>query len=348
MCPSKLLDDYYQIIGSISGGTCGDVLKAREKSTGRIVAAKRIKYLNPNVGFPPNSLNEIKILRTMNHKNIAHLIQVCTKDHNVYLVFDYLQYDLHGLLYSSNLHLSLQQVRCFTRQMMLGLQALHEKKVLHRDLKPANLLINVDNVLQITDFGLAVMNPPPGKAMTSKVITIWYRPPELLLGSEHYGPEIDIWSSGCIIYEMITHNVLFRAAMDSEIEQLIAIFSVCGLPDSQWPEWKNLPYSKNFLRPGDRRFANKSLRSFLDRTIPQQFSSCIPLLLKILNFNPSKRIGIDEILKDPFLASDNGELESEKLPKLNLPDSHQVLFGYTGGNDVDLPPPKRPQQPKLG
>ena len=212
--------------------------------------------------------------------------------------------------------------------MLLGLQALHKKNVLHRDLKPANLLISTENVLQITDFGLAVMNPPPTKPMTREVITIWYRPPELLLGSNKYGTEVDMWSAGCILYEMITKNVLFRASMDSDIEELKTIFMVAGLPTKQWPEWTNFAASKLFLECGDSRYEGKSLENFLKLTIPREFEDAIDLLLNVLNFNPQKRFNVDQALEHPFFNADDGFLDPEKLPKLEFPDSHQSIMNH--------------------
>ena len=326
MAPSKKLTDEYQIIAPISGGTCGDVLKAREIKTGKIVAAKKIKFLNPSIGFPPNSLQEIEILRHVKHKNLANLIQVCTEDHHVFLIFDYCEYDLYGLMYTSNQKLSLLQVRCFSRQLMLGLQALHTNHVLHRDLKPANLLISHDNVLQITDFGLAKRDNNKVLPWTREVITIWYRPPELLLGVDDYGTEIDIWSAGCIIYEMITRNVLFRGAMDQELEELTSIFSICGLPDKEWKEWRSLPNARPFLQTADDKFAGKSLESYLKKTIPPDFQMAISLLLDMLKFNPKERIDVNQALQHPFICTNTDELEPEKMPKLNLPDSHQSII----------------------
>ena len=346
MAPSKKLTDEYEIIQRISGGTCGDVLKAREIKTGKLVAAKRIKFLNPSIGFPPNSLLEIDILRHVKHTNLANLIQVCIEDHHVYLIFDYLEYDLYGLMYSNNLKLNVLQVRCFSRQLMLGLQALHSNNVLHRDLKPANLLISHDNLLQITDFGLAMRETSKVHPPTREVITIWYRPPELLLGVDDYGSEIDIWSAGCIIYEMITRNVLFRGAMDSEIEELSTIFSICGLPNEQWPEWRVLPNAQAFLHPHDHRYTGKSLEEYLNKTIPEDFKLAIPLLLDLLRFNPKQRIDVNKALQHPFLCSENDELEPSKLPKLTFPDSHQSILEK---NDkiTHLPKPKRPPLPPM-
>jgi serine/threonine protein kinase len=96
--------------------------------------------------------------------------------------------------------------------MFLALCLLAEHQWIHRDLKPANILITPGNIVKLADFGLAKkIEGAQHAAMTSEVVTIWYRPPELLMGCQDYGPEIDIWSAGCILYEMLTRNVLFQA-----------------------------------------------------------------------------------------------------------------------------------------
>lgn len=340
--PSNTLSDRYDLIDGISSGTCGDVLKARNRTTGEIVAVKQIKILNQDVGFPPNSLQEISILRKLNHPNIAKLIEVCTEKHHVYLVFKYYQYDMFGLLYCNPWKFTVNHVRCFSRQLLLGVKACHDNNILHRDLKPANLLVNTENNLQITDFGLANQNP---KCNTAGVITIWYRPPEILLGMKGYGKEVDIWSAGCIIYEMITREVLFRSDVDTENQQLQAIFSIAGLPTQQWPEWVNLPNSQMYIN--NRRFLTQNLRNHLYKRLSKDYEPAIPLIESMLHFNPAQRATVDQCLQNPFLASPNGELEPKKLPPITILDSHQSIIVPKLPDHLPQTQPKRPPPVKL-
>lgn len=95
------------------------------------------------------------------------------------------------------------QVKCYMQQLLLGLQHCHERGILHRDIKASNLLIDKNGMLKIADFGLAnYYRPKPKRPQTSRVVTLWYRAPELLLGSTDYGVGIDLWSAGCLLAEM--------------------------------------------------------------------------------------------------------------------------------------------------
>lgn len=99
------------------------------------------------------------------------------------------------------------QTLCY--QLFKGIEACHVKKILHRDLKPQNLLISNNKVLKLADFGLARASGIPVKSYTHEVVTLWYRPPDVLLGSQKYSTEIDIWSVGCIFAELVNLKPLF-------------------------------------------------------------------------------------------------------------------------------------------
>jgi serine/threonine protein kinase len=97
------------------------------------------------------------------------------------------------------------QIKCFVQQLLHGLDHCHKNGVLHRDIKGSNLLIDSNGVLKIADFGLAISyNPDNPQPLTSRVVTLWYRPPELLLGATEYGVAVDMWSTGCIVAELFS------------------------------------------------------------------------------------------------------------------------------------------------
>ncbi|KAK8884127.1 hypothetical protein M9Y10_043232 [Tritrichomonas musculus] len=323
---TKNITDNYSMIENIGGGTCGDVIKGMNIVTGEIVAMKKIKILDVNQGFPMNAMREIRILRSISHENIIKLHSVETsQDRYVYLIFDYCDYDLQGLL--SQTPLSFQQTKCYFRQLLLALDVCAKKKLIHRDLKPANILLTPQNVVKLCDFGLAKeMNNDKNRPQTNQVITIWYRPPELLLGADHYGTEIDIWSSGCILYEMITRKILFRSNFDNELDEITAIFSVHGIPTiDEWSNWRSLPNAEIFMK-------NKSLsesgpkisfKEFLEKTIPKEYEDATDLLLKLLAYDPNKRISVTEALNHPFITKDFEQYLPTKIPEINLPSCHQ-------------------------
>lgn len=107
-------------------------------------------------------------------------------------------------------------------QLLSGLAFCHSRRVLHRDLKPQNLLIDKEGSLKLADFGLARAIGIPVRTYTHEVVTLWYRAPEILLGSKHYSTAVDVWSVGCIFAEMATKIPLFPG--DSEIDEIYKIF----------------------------------------------------------------------------------------------------------------------------
>ena len=92
----------------------------------------------------------------------------------------------------------------YMHQLLDGIAYCHKHRVLHRDLKPQNLLIDNDGHIKLADFGLARAFGLPVRNFTHEVVTLWYRPPEILLGSKSYSTAVDVWSLGCIFAEMVS------------------------------------------------------------------------------------------------------------------------------------------------
>lgn len=108
-------------------------------------------------------------------------------------------------------------MKCYMKQLLSGLDHCHSNGVLHRDIKGSNLLIDNNGILKIADFGLAVFFDSHSTVpMTSRVITLWYRPPELLLGASKYGVEVDLWSAGCILGELYTGKPILPGKTEVE------------------------------------------------------------------------------------------------------------------------------------
>ncbi|XAR60281.1 Cyclin-dependent kinase [Bertholletia excelsa] len=316
--------DCFEKLEQIGEGTYGQVYMAREIKTGEIVALKKIRMDNEREGFPITAIREIKILKKLHHENVIKLKEIVTspgaeKDEQgradgnkykggIYMVFEYMDHDLTGLADRPGMRFSVPQIKCYMRQLLTGLHYCHVNQVLHRDIKGSNLLIDNEGNLKLADFGLArsFSNDHNG-SLTNRVITLWYRPPELLLGTTKYGPAVDMWSVGCIFAELLHGKPIFPGK--DEPEQLNKIFELCGVPDeSNWPGVSKIPWYNNFkpTRPMKRRL-REVFRHF-DR-------HALELLEKMLTLDPSQRISAKDALDAEYFWTDPLPCDPKSLPK---------------------------------
>ncbi|KAM7483444.1 hypothetical protein LguiB_008027 [Lonicera macranthoides] len=209
----------YEKLNKINEGTYGVVFKAMDKETGEIVALKKVKMAAETEGFPVTSLREINILMSLQHPAIVEVKEVVTDDlDGVFMVMEYMEHDLKGLLEAMKQPFSQSEVKCLMLQLLEGVKSLHDNWVLHRDLKTSNILLNNRGELKICDFGMSRQYGSPLKPYTPLVVTLWYRAPEILLGAKHYSTAIDMWSVGCIMAELLAKEPLFNGR--TELEQL--------------------------------------------------------------------------------------------------------------------------------
>ncbi|XP_072135941.1 cyclin-dependent kinase 10 isoform X2 [Mobula birostris] len=193
-------------------------------------------------GIPISSLREINLLLKLRHPNIVELKEVVVGNHldSIFLVMGYCEQDLASLLENMQSPFSEAQVKCIILQLLKGLQYLHENFIIHRDLKVSNLLMTDKGCVKIADFGLARAYGVPLKPMTPKVVTLWYRAPELLLGTKTQTTAIDMWAVGCILAELLAHKPLLPGS--SEIHQIDLIVQLLGTPNENiWPGFSKLP-----------------------------------------------------------------------------------------------------------
>ncbi|KAG4909303.1 hypothetical protein JHK87_055419 [Glycine soja] len=291
--------DCFEKLEQIGEGTYGQVYMAREIKTGEIVALKKIRMDNEREGFPITAIREIKILKKLHHENVINLKEIVTspgpeKDEQgrpdgnkykggIYMVFEYMDHDLTGLADRPGMRFTVPQIKCYMRQLLTGLHYCHVNQVLHRDIKGSNLLIDNEGNLKLADFGLARSFSNEHNAnLTNRVITLWYRPPELLLGTTRYGPAVDMWSVGCIFAELLHGKPIFPGK--DEPEQLNKIFELCGAPDEvNWPGVSKTPWYNQFkpTRPMKRRL-REVFRHF-DR-------HALELLEKMLTLDPAQLV----------------------------------------------------------
>uniref|UniRef100_A0A8C9Z246 Cyclin dependent kinase 17 n=1 Tax=Sander lucioperca TaxID=283035 RepID=A0A8C9Z246_SANLU len=222
----------YVKLDKLGEGTYATVFKGRSKLTDNLVALKEIR-LEHEEGAPCTAIREVSLLKDLKHANIVTLHDIIHTEKSLTLVFEYLDKDLKQYMDDCGNILSMQNVKIFLFQILRGLAYCHKRKVLHRDLKPQNLLINDRGELKLADFGLARAKSVPTKTYSNEVVTLWYRPPDVLLGSSEYSTQIDMWGVGCIFYEMAAGRPLFPGSTVED--ELHLIFRLLGTPtEDNW------------------------------------------------------------------------------------------------------------------
>ena len=271
--------------------------RAENRTTGKLVALKKIKLEHEDEGIPCTAIREISLLKQVAlHANVVNLYDVIHQEKHLTLVFEYLDEDLRKFLdfrKRRNLFMSTQMLKSFVYQILSGLAFCHSRRVLHRDLKPQNLLVEQQRVVKLADFGLAREFTLPLHTFTHEVVTLWYRAPEILLGTERYTSAVDIWSVGCIMAEMATNTALFQG--DSEIELLLKMFSTLGTPSEE--TWSGVSGLKHY-KPTFPRWTGNLLRSKV--STDRLDDAGLDLLSKMLTYDPEKRITARQAMEHPW------------------------------------------------
>ncbi|KAK8749713.1 hypothetical protein OTU49_015487, partial [Cherax quadricarinatus] len=338
----------YEKLAKIGQGTFGEVFKARDRRTGKVVALKKILMENEKEGFPITALREIRILKLLRHDNVVNLLEIArTKGppppglqkpakatphmsslSTFFLVFEFCEHDLAGLLSNVNVKFNLGEIKKVMQQLLNGLYYIHSNKILHRDLKASNVLITKNGILKLADFGLArafsTSRQGPNR-YTNRVVTLWYRPPELLLGERNYGPPVDMWGAGCIMAEMWTRTPILQGS--TEQHQLALITKLCGsITPDVWPSVENYElFNKMDLVKGQQRRVCERLKHYV------RDSQALDLLDKLLTLDPSKRTDSSSALDHDFFWTDPMPGDLSKM----LSQHTQSMFEY-------LAPARRP------
>lgn len=293
------IDTKYILVKPIGRGSYGVVCSSINRETKENVAIKKVINVFGNCIDALRTLRELMILRVIRHENVISLKDVMLPSNpsgftDVYMVYELMDTDLHQIIKSSQ-PLTNDHCKFFIFQLLRGLKYLHSANILHRDLKPGNLLVNANCELKICDFGLARTGRDDGKFMTEYVVTRWYRAPELLLCSDHYGTSIDVWSVGCIFAEILGRKPIFPG--NDCLSQLKLIISVLGSQLDTDLEFIDNPKARKFIKslPYTRGIHLSSL-------YPQSDPLAIDLVQRMLVFDPSKRITVTEALYHPYLS----------------------------------------------
>ncbi|WMV34883.1 hypothetical protein MTR67_028268 [Solanum verrucosum] len=299
----------FEKLNKIGQGTYSNVYKARDLETDKIVAMKKVKFVNMDPESVRFMAREICILRRLDHPNVMKLEALVTSriSGSIYLVFEYMEHDLAGLSSAPGIKFTEPQIKCYMQQMLLGLEHCHSRGILHRDIKGSNLLIGDNGVLKIGDFGLATSFKPNQKQpLTSRVVTLWYRAPELLLGATEYGVAIDMWSAGCILAELFNGKPIMPGR--TEVEQMHKIFKLCGSPSEEYWSKSKLPLATSFKQQ------NPYKRGIAD-TFKDLPPTALALVDTLLSIEPENRGTASSALNSEFFKANPLPCDPYTLPK---------------------------------
>mmetsp|Transcript_118101 Transcript_118101/g.338789 ORF Transcript_118101/g.338789 Transcript_118101/m.338789 type:complete len:442 (-) Transcript_118101:503-1828(-) len=304
-----LAESYEKLGVPIGEGTYGTVWRAQCRRTGQQVAMKKVVLKSEREGFPVTAIREVRALRRLSHPNIVCLVDVCAAlpapgtsnaVGDIYLIFEYAPSDLTGLLAYRKQKLKPPEIKCLVKQLANALDYCHMQQIMHRDLKPSNVLIMANGQLKLCDFGLSRTFEGAGNYST-RVITLWYRPPELLLGARYYDASVDVWSAGCIFGELLAGAALFPESSEGKVFQ--KIWERCGAhTEDAWPqELRILPQWGKLAPRSDSTLPKRDIFSDLGAKHGQV---AVDLLRSTLQLDPNLRISAADILKHRFFSEE--------------------------------------------
>mmetsp|Transcript_99654 Transcript_99654/g.187498 ORF Transcript_99654/g.187498 Transcript_99654/m.187498 type:complete len:504 (-) Transcript_99654:47-1558(-) len=305
---TSTVHDYERIGAPIGEGTYGTVWRATCKKTGQTVAIKRVMVRNERDGFPLTAIREIRALYRLKQNNIVNLIEVVADPEKAeaFLVFEYCPSDLTGLMAYRKQRLKMGEIKCLIKQLMNAVDFCHMNGIMHRDLKPSNVLITARGELKLCDFGLSRIFSGSGNFST-RVITLWYRPAELLLGTRTYDQSVDVWSCGCMLGELLTGYPMFPES--SETRVFVAIANKLAPVEDLWPvELRMLPQWNKLWSVKQQFTGNEEpsdvVKAFFREVARLYGQESSELLRSTLELEPSKRISSEAVLRHSWFFRD--------------------------------------------
>jgi len=308
----------YDITQKLGKGAYAVVFKAVDKKTKETVALKKIFDAFQNATDAQRTFREIMYLQALStpkqHPNIIRLRNFlkAENDKDIYLVFDFMETDLHAVIRANILEPVHKQFIVY--QSLKAMRFCHTCQLLHRDLKPSNLLLNEECVLKVADFGLArtvkeaQVADAEGSVLTDYVATRWYRAPEIILGSTAYTKAVDMWAIGCIVAEMFTGKPLLAGS--STIDQLDKILDVCGKPDAVAIKAMSSKFAATMI---EQQTAKKQrpvtsyehrraqVDELIRKSCPSVDKHVVDIVTEMLDINPETRMTVEQALEHPWM-----------------------------------------------
>ncbi|XP_057953851.1 mitogen-activated protein kinase 3 [Malania oleifera] len=333
----NIFDNFFEVTAKyrppiipIGRGAYGIVCSVLNSETNELVAIKKIPNAFDNHMDAKRTLREIKLLRHLDHENVIGILDVIPPPvrrefSDVYIATELMDTDLYQII-RSNQSLSEEHCQYFLYQLLRGLKYIHSANVIHRDLKPSNLLVNANCDLKICDFGLA---RPTSESdfMTEYVVTRWYRAPELLLNSSDYTAAIDVWSVGCIFMELMNRKPLFPGK--DHVNQMRLLTELLGTPTESDLGFVRNEDAKRFIRQ-----LSAYPRQSLARVFPHVHPLAIDLVDRMLTFDPTRRITVEEALSHPYLSRLHDVADEPVCPKPFCFDFEQPVLGEEQMKDM--------------
>ncbi|XP_022090583.1 MAPK/MAK/MRK overlapping kinase-like isoform X2 [Acanthaster planci] len=318
----------YRILGKKGEGTFSEVLKCQHIKDGTYYACKKMKQTYDSLE-QVNNLREIQAMRRLSpHENILELIEVIfdKKTGTLALLCELMDMNIYELIRGRRHYLAEMKVKSYMYQLLKSLDHMHRNGIFHRDVKPENILIK-DDLLKLADFGScrSVYSKQP---YTEYISTRWYRAPECLLTDGYYTYKMDLWSVGCVFFEVMSLHPLFPGA--NEVDQIAKIHDIMGTPDASiLNKLRNKTRGMNFNFPPKKG-------SGIQKLLPHASPESIELMFQLCTYDPDERISAKQALRHPYFkdlreadkrkhqqaTSKKAEEESGKMSPNSMEETH--------------------------